>query len=348
MDFRINDVRYRKKSPDNTRAGALAYETTLRAQLARGEDIEARPKVEKNFGEFAAEWFDTYVRANNKPTEQTNKAGTLRYYLLPSFGKLPLSSVTVRQVESLKAELVKKGLAPKTINNHLTILKRCLACAVTWGELERAPHITPLRCPPVPVGFLSDEECARLLAAAADRTSRAMMLTGLRTGLRLGELSALEWPDVDFERRLLTVARSVVKGMVHSPKGNKVRHVPMTTDLVAELEVLPRRSRIVFPDADGGHIPEWRARVMIRTACRRAGLPRMGWHRLRHTFATQLVSRGAPLRAVQQYLGHSTIAMTERYAHLAPDVFRHAIHVLEQPIREGFGQPVGNAEAATA
>ena len=70
--------------------------------------------------------------------------------------------------------------------------------------------------------------------------------------------------------------------------------------------------------------PLWRA-------CRRAGLRRVGWHILRHTFASHLVMRGVPLKAVQELLGHTTIQMTMRYSHLAPEIGRQAVAVLEQP-----------------
>jgi site-specific recombinase XerD len=81
--------------------------------------------------------------------------------------------------------------------------------------------------------------------------------------------------------------------------------------------------------------PLWRA-------CKKAGLRMIGWHVLRHTFASHLAMRGVPLKAVQELLGHATIEMTMRYAHLAPTVKREAVAQLDLPASEGFGQLMGN------
>lgn len=335
VDFRFGEDRHRKKSPDNTRAGALAFEATLRARLAKGESLVAlvpTPVVEITFADFAKEWFASYVLANNKPSEQRNKTTALTLYLLPILGRLPLCAITGREVDTVKAAMLAHGLKPKSVNNHLAVLRRCLASACEWGIINLIPRIKPLRSAPPPVSFLTDEEVDLLLADRIDILARRMIFVGLRTGMRFGEMCALTWENVDLGRGLITVAQSVVKGVVSTPKSGRSRHVPMTRDLIAELARLDRKGPLVLSLDGNSHLKEAHARKILRRACRRVGVRRIGWHVLRHTFATQLVSRGVPMRVVQRYLGHSTVVMTERYAHLAPDVLADAISVLEPSV----------------
>ena len=93
------------------------------------------------------------------------------------------------------------------------------------------------------------------------------------------------------------------------------------------------RGELVFCDADGRMLTKGECRHPLWRACKRAGLRQLGWHALRHTFASHLVMRGAPIKAVQELLGHSTIEMTMRYAHLSPDVRKDAVRLLDRAHR---------------
>jgi len=110
IDFRFNRARYRKRSPVNSRAGAQTYEATLRQRLARGESIDdPTPKPEMTFGQFAPNWFETYVKANNKYSEQYGKQKILAASLVPFFGNMALSEIATRQVELFKAQQMVTG-----------------------------------------------------------------------------------------------------------------------------------------------------------------------------------------------------------------------------------------------
>jgi hypothetical protein len=126
VDFRVEHKRYRVRSPENSRVGALAYEATLRQRLGRGDNVIGKepPSVRQTFAEFSGKWFDEYVVANNKPSEQKTKKYTLSASLVPFFGDTLISEIGVRDVERYKAALLSKGLARKTVNNRLTILRK--------------------------------------------------------------------------------------------------------------------------------------------------------------------------------------------------------------------------------
>ena len=327
MDFRHDFKRYRRKSPENSRRGAQTYEAVLRRQLDERATAGPAPEV-TTFAEFAERWFDTYVVTNNKFSEQRRKRYALNAHLLPLLGQLQLAQVGPGQIEELKASMVASGKAPKTVNNALGVLGKCLRCAEEWGKLRDVPRIRPLRVPPQPFDYLNPDEMETLLDHA-EPLIRPIVLTAVQTGLRFGELTALEWQDVDLGRRMLIVRRGVVRGRLGTPKSNRERRLPIPVRTSTMLRELPHTHNLVFPDPNGTFVSHGRARAALHRSCAAAGLRHIGWHALRHTYASLLASRGAPLRVIQQLLGHSTIQMTERYAHLLPDTLHDAAALLD-------------------
>lgn len=351
VDFRANHLRYRKRSPENSRTGALAYEAMLRQKLARGESVDDSPKTQtQTFEEFAWKWFETYVVPNNKFLEQRAKKYILQKCLVPFFGKLRLEEITTQHVEQYKALTLKKGAARKTVNNQLAVFSKLMTTAYDWFNLSgKPPKIQWLKCPPPSTDFLSADECT-LLLSKADGVIREMILTGLRTGMRQGELAGLQWSCIDWQNQLLTVrySRCPRTGKLMSPKSNRVRHIPIHADVYQMLFKRKRDTGYVFLDKGEKPLATHNLIRKIREVRYEAGLRPLGWHMLRHTFASHLVMRGVPLNTVQQLLGHSTIAMTMRYAHVAPSTLRAAIDMLSPAtsIRPDLGQPVGNVWSA--
>jgi integrase len=190
--------------------------------------------------------------------------------------------------------------------------------------------------------FTFDE--AKRLVAAADGEWRTMILVALRTGMRIGELLALQWQDGDLVAGRITVRRNVVWGHLGTPKSGKSREIPLSNDAQKALKDHRHlRGALVFCDAGGHMLTEGEVRHPMWRACKRAGLRLITWHVCRHSFASHLVMRGAPIKAVQELLGHSSILMTMRYAHLAPEVARDAVQLLDLD-----GQSLGRAAAKTA
>lgn len=332
VDLRHDGRRCRKRSPDDSRAGAVAYEATLRGRLARGESLVPPPQLPPppRFEVFAWRWYHTYVETNNKPSEQKSKRLNLRNHLIPWFGKRPLDAITPLALEEFKAAKLKTELSPKSINNILAVLGKCLRTAEEWGELDRLPKLRPLKVPPQKFDFLSLEEADRLIGNAHDPQWRAMVTVALRTGLRLGELLGLDWSDVDFEVKLLTVRRSVYLNRFVAPKSNRIRHIPLTNEAASALDALHRSSGgLVFARRGPGPLNHKTPQRVIADLCQQAGIRPVGWHILRHTFASHLAMGGVSIKAIQELLGHSDVRTTMRYAHLAPSVLREAVRVLE-------------------
>jgi integrase len=348
VDFRFNGERYRKKSPDNSKAGTQAYEATLRQRLSRGEPIEpdgAYKKATLTFEEFAPEWFETYVKSNCKHSEVLTKQGILKWHLVPWFGKTTLSKIDTLIIEQYKAEKIKIGLSPKTVNNHLAALSKSLHCAHDWGRMaSEPPKIKRLKTGGHRIDFLTPIESRQLTQDRSEPMWNCMILVALRTGMRLGELLGLEWSDIDWERRIITVRQSLVRGVMGTPKSGKIRHIPISDDAYEALGELRRVHGRVFHKA--GESTHRVAANALHRICKRTGVRKAGWNLLRHTFASHLAMEGVPIPVVQQLLGHSTIVMTMRYAHLSPSKLSEAVTVfeaLEKREMEKYGQQVGNA-----
>jgi integrase len=331
VDFQVKGTRYRKRSPENSRAGAVAYETTIRERLARGEPIDRDPKdQELTFAQFAWRWFNEYVVPNNKHSEQRTKRTVLRSALIPFFGNLPITNITGRHIEQYKATALKKGLSRKTVNNHLTIFRKCMYAAFEWLALpDRPPTITWLKCPPTLADYLSPDECTLLLSHAYG-TTYELVLTALRTGMRQGELKALQWSSIDWQNRSIAVqhSRCDYSDQLTSPKSNRIRHIPMDIDVYEILHARKASTGYVFLSERNKPFDGQLLKRRLARVCYRAGLRKVGWHTLRHTFASHLVMRGVPMTAVQTLLGHSSITTTMRYAHVAPSTLRSAIDML--------------------
>ena len=348
VDIRFRGKRIRMISPDNTRAGAKAYEELLRQRLARGEPIiESEAKV-LSFKEFTQKWFEVYVRNNNKPSEQRTKERILRVHLVPFFGKFQLDSIQNVNIEEYKASRLNKGLVAKTINNQLTVLSKCLVTAKEWGVIDDVPIIKLLRVAPSDFDHLTHEECDLLLSGAENEgVYKSMLLLALRTGLRFGELIALDWRDVDWNKGQLTIRRSIVDGKLqNSTKGNKIRYIPLTKEVSEMLTMRKKMDGYVFNRDGEPIIYSSSCNVLVRV-CKRAGMRNIGWHVCRHTFASHLAQNGIPLQSIQKLMGHSDIRTTQRYSHLSSSNLKDAVATLEpkQAFFENMGQYMSNGIA---
>ncbi|HTP28765.1 MAG TPA: site-specific integrase [Anaeromyxobacteraceae bacterium] len=174
---------------------------------------------------------------------------------------------------------------------------------------------------------------------------QSFIITDVKTGLRVGELLALKWEDVDLIAGQLVVRRTLWQNQEGPPKGGRDRTVPLSDEAIATLKAHRHlRGPYVFCQPDGSRLTHSRVKDVVPSACRRACLAkRITTHGLRHSFASHLVMRGASLKAVQELLGHESIEMTLRYSHLAPSVKRDAVQLLDSPKGTSQRQPDGNA-----
>jgi integrase len=324
------EVRRRWKSPMPSRTATerWAREKAIgflanRAKPREEQKPQDQPKKEiQTFREFAPYFMSKHVVANRlRDTTAEDYQGDLDTHLLPFFGDLRLDQIDADKVQEWKADHT-KGNKSSTVNKILARLKTMLRSAIEWKLLAAMPPIKRIKQPKLEKPHYRQHDDERFLAAASrmDLKLYVVCLLGDDAGLRHGEIIALHKSDIRFDdgpTGAIVVSRSSSKGKVTATKGNRCRRVPMTPRLrkalreflptvKGELVVLSRKGQ---PIRSEHPLRRWLAEVQDQL-----GLAR-GVHILRHTFATQSLHKGATLKEVQAFLGHTNMATTEAYIH---------------------------------
>lgn len=321
----------------NNRAGADEAERRAVAEAIAGKSPSPPPEIAA--APTVAAFVPVYLqhsRAKNKPRSVNSKEQILRDHILPAIGSLPLDRVTFAVIEDLKHGLLEseyrgRKRSAKTVNNVLTVLRRLLVLAKKRGHIVAVPEFEWLYADDPDFDFLTFEEFDALLAGADAGGWRTMIhLAGL-TGLRQGELLALRWDEVDLERCRIHVVESTSRKITTSPKSRKGRTVEIGETARALLRSHRHlRGPYVFCDQDGAQLTDGQCKWPLWRACRKAKLRRIGWHVLRHTYASHLAMLGASPKTIQEQLGHATLEMTMRYMHLAPASKQAAARLLDR------------------
>ena len=222
--------RLRKKPAANTLKAARALERELEHHLSEGLDAAQR----LTFAEHAERVLEINV-SNLKQGTQKSYKQALRVHILPAIGHLLLDDIGVRDIEKLRSAIIKKGRAAKTANMVTMVVMKFLRLAHLWGDLRAVPQIKPLKEPEHDVEFLEPNEALQLLDAAEGQL-KTMILCGLHTGMRIGELRSLCWQDVDLRQRFVRVRRGAWKNEIQSTKSGRCRTIPLSDDLAIALE----------------------------------------------------------------------------------------------------------------
>ncbi len=244
--------------------------------------------------------------------------------MLPAFGERPLESIEPADIEEWRKSLI--GLSNRSKNKLLIQMHGIFRRAqIVWG-ISVNPLARVEKHPMKASGDIqvfSPEEVWALVRAAPSEQDGALFLTGAFTGLRMGELLALRWRDVDFAGSTIRVRASYAGSALTTPKSGKVRAVPLAPDIASALAQLGRRELwlgeddLVFVGETGSYLDGSALRRRYKEALTRAALRPLRFHDLRHTFGTRMIAK-ADIRRVQEWMGHADIQTTMRYLHYAP------------------------------
>src|ERR687889_1320299 len=295
-------------------------------------------------GEYLDSWLSDSVRGTVRPSTFERHEGIIRLHIKPSLGHVGLKKLAPVHVRGLHREKLDSGLAPATVRKIHSTLHKALSQAVSDGLIPRnAADVKAPRPAPEEMRPLSEGEACTFLdvARASGDRFEPLYVLAITTGLRRGELLGLRWEDVDLERGTLRVGRSLVReGGRHKVGETKTRRgrrrVNLTPRTVNALKAhrkrqLEERMRLAETYKDRGLVfstsvgtpvnPENLVNRSFKPLLKKAGLPEIRFHNLRHTCATLLLSRGIHPKFVQELLGHATIAMTlDTYSHYLPSM----------------------------
>jgi len=310
-----------------TKRTAEAALDELLADVRRGR-LVGTVRTGATFADACADFlaFMERDRQRKRSTMNDYRSAVHRHFL-PAFGARPLERVTAAEIDRWRAALVADGrLSNRSINKLLTILHGVFERAkATWqlpvnpvAEVQRQPRVKR-----VSIDVYGTEEVLALTRAAASEQDAALFLTAAFTGLRMGELLALRWRDVDFQLEAIRVRASYTHRELGTPKNQTGRTVPMIDAVAQALARLGQRQmftaadHLVFVGEDGGHLDDSALRRRFKRARDEAGLRPLRFHDLRHTFGTHAIRTADP-RELQEWMGHADFATTQIYLSYKP------------------------------
>lgn len=310
---------------------AKAKKAKESTQKATETGLEPESKEIPTLAEFIPTWLDACAAERQRPSTLANKETIARRHLVPVLGARRLDQCSSELVvERLKSHLRKVGSG--RANVVLYTFRQLMQVAKRYGFAKDLPTIVRLSEERVErLKCYSPQEYELLVRGAEQASTRALVAVLLMgdAGLRIGEVAALQWHDVDLEGRELKVCATMWQGHRGTPKSGRSRKVPLTRRLLAALAELPRRHLHVVTNADGQVATRGALLSLLWSAVHRVRVPDLGAHALRHTYATSLLRAGVDLRTVQQLLGHSDLQMTARYLHYLPGAGQQATEALE-------------------
>ena len=319
--YRADGRKKRKRKKIGTsKKLALDVLAKRKTQIKEGKWFEIEKQKEIYFGDFSKEFLEQHSR--NKRSFKRDK-GIVKI-LNGHFGDKLLHRITPLMVEDYKKIRLDKGRAKATVNREVACLKCMFNKAILWGKAKENPvtKVQLFKEDNMIVRYLTEDERERLLKACKVSTATHLypiVIVALNTGMRKGEILNLRWRDIDLANRFIHVETS---------KSGKRRDIPMNDLLTETLKygIKSPGSEYVFCDEKGE--PFTRLDRSFKTALRRAGVNNFRFHDCRHTFASYWMMSGGDIYKLSQILGHSTLKVTERYAHLSPHYGRDIIESL--------------------
>ena len=319
----------------------------LRTAIENSKRLDYTQTGKYTVGQWMDEWFEAYAKVKVRPSSHQTYKGYIENHIKPSIGDIPIEKLTSLQLQKfyrllltegriprIESEKQPKGLSAKTVRNINQVISSAMDMAVrhklilsnpTEGcELPKVEHRE--------MKTLPAEQLGAFLREAKESGVYELYYLDLATGLRRGELLGLKWEDIDLQNGIIHVRRQVarvdgeVKELPLKTK-NSYRNISISQDAVAMLTQMEahRSSDYVFPSSTGGPISPDSVNNMLHRVLKRAGLPSIRFHDLRHTFATLALQNGVDIKTVSGMLGHFSAGFTlDTYAHVTTSAQKEA------------------------
>lgn len=282
-----------------------------------------------------------------EPEARRRGAGEAKAHVMRALGDMPAASITREDIEALLATVAETGVSPRSVNR----IRSVVSAVFNYGIRHRGLLVNPVALAdkrrerrPGALVFYSAEEIEAIARALEggqhrglrerertvdevleDRQDAEAVRVAAYCGLRLGELLALRWRDIDWAGNAITVSRALSVGIEGETKSGHVRRVPLSDQAAAALDRVSKRpdftgpGEFVFCNALGRTIDGSALRRRYKRARDRAGMRPLRWHDLRHTFGSTLAASGIDLVTIKSVMGHADLKTTERYLHARPE-----------------------------
>ena len=323
----------------------------LRTAIENSKRLDYTQTGKYTVGQWMDEWFEAYAKVKVRPSSHQTYKGYIENHIKPSIGDIPIEKLTSLQLQKfyrrlltegrvprIESEKQPRGLSAKTVRNINQVISSAMDMAVrhklilsnpTEGcELPKVEHRE--------MKTLPAEQLGAFLREAKESGVYELYYLDLATGLRRGELLGLKWEDIDLQNGIIHVRRQVarvdgeVKELPLKTK-NSYRNISISQDAVAMLTQMEahRSSDYVFPSSTGGPISPDSVNNMLHRVLKRAGLPSIRFHDLRHTFATLALQNGVDIKTVSGMLGHFSAGFTlDTYAHVTTSAQKEAARTM--------------------
>lgn len=323
----------------------------LKKAIENSRQLDYTKEGKYTAGQWLDEWFEAYAKVKVRPSSHQTYKGYIENHIKPNIGEIPiekLTSLTLQKfykklltegrVPRIESEKQPKGLSAKTVRNINQVISSAMDMAVkhklilsnpTGGcELPKVEHRE--------MHTIHAEQLGAFLREAKESGVYELYYLDLATGLRRGELLGLKWEDVDLAHGVIHVKRQVARidGKVKEvplKTKNSYRNISISKDAVTMLKEMEKHRvcEYVFPSPNGGPISPDSVRHMLHRVLKRAGLPSIRFHDLRHTFATLALQNGVDIKTVSGMLGHFSAGFTlDTYAHVTTAAQKEAANTM--------------------
>jgi len=323
----------------------------LKKALADSQKLDLAKQGKYTVGTWMDAWFENVAKIKVRPSSHQTYRGYIDNHIKPNIGNIPLEKLTTMElqklyrklltsgrVERIEADKQPKGLSAKTVRNINQVISSAMDLAVAQKIiLENPTNACSLpRVEHKEMQTISAEQLQAFLEEAKRSDVYEMYYIELSTGLRRGELLGLKWEDIDMKQGIIRVRRQVSRidgKIVEAPlkTKNSYRAVTISPQAVEVLKAQKEKAddEYVFPSPKGGPISPDSVNNMLHRVLDRAGIPRVRFHDMRHTFATLALQNGVDIKTVSGMLGHFSAGFTlDTYAHVTTAAQKEAAQTM--------------------
>lgn len=344
-----NNNSTRKTVYGKTKSEVISKMDLLKHDIRTGSYVEP-DKI--TVAEWLKTWLEVYKKKTIKPRTYDSYETIINVSINPNIGNVLLQKLKSIDVQKMYNKRLDEGLSANSIHKIQIVLKSALEKAISEGYIVKNPasrksiELPSLQKKEI-VAFTQDEQ-KRFEEAAKNYSHYVSFIFDLDTGLRMSELLALTWDDINFENEEVSINKNLVKvrdrkkekgfkNEIQKSSGktkNSIRVVPLTQRVIALLKELKIKqqikSNIVFISELNTYITSRNYSRAFQRVITKAGVRMCNVHTMRHTFATRLFEKGAAAKTISELLGHASVSFTlDTYTHVMPNTKKQAIELLE-------------------